>query len=86
MINWLAVYALLVEHCGANPDQREDFVRAMEGDCTEYRFIGSLGFGGKLYHSRYNRPPLRVSCYPEDENPARITSIERANAALGGLS
>jgi hypothetical protein len=75
-----AVYDVLVRECGANEWSRTDFVYEFVSpgcDCTEWRFQGELGFGGKFYPRE-----MRVSCYPEDETPKRRTMVERANAAL----
>jgi len=43
--------------------------------CTEWRFQGSLGFGGKF---RY--PRMSVDCYPEDETPARLPDAPNPSA------
>lgn len=80
-----AVYDVLVECCGANehPDDREQFVGThLTGDgCTEYRFCGALGFGGKFR----SQGQWRVDCYGEDSTPERRAMIERANEALVAL-
>lgn len=78
-----AVWAHLVDICGADKEGQADFVRAAQekdGDypSLEYRFQGSLGFGGKVY---LDDPP-RVSCYPEDETPARNKQIKSVNDLL----
>lgn len=77
-----AVYDVLVEHADAHPDGREEFVFHLSGGCTEFRFMGSLGFGGKLYVERRG---WRVSCYPEDMTPTRAEAIRVTNAALEAL-
>lgn len=77
------VWAILVEECGADRTEpaRLDFERHWP-DCREYRFMGSLGFGGKVWApSTYRRAPY-VSCYSEDETPERRSAIQRANARL----
>jgi hypothetical protein len=84
-IYWSKVYDALVKHVGARDgsDSRRSFVWSFsEGDCQEYRFQGSLGFGGKCYRGG-NAP--RVYCYPEDLTAERSAAILRVNAALAAL-
>jgi hypothetical protein len=78
-----AIYDILVKHAGARESSmRDGFVwHHAENDCTEFRFMGSLGFGGK-YYSRENR----VDCYSEDETPERRVAIGRTNAALAEVA
>lgn len=81
------IYDALIEHAGCykpvkgrRDPYRGAFVRdATEGFWTEYRFQGSLGFGGKVWnrHDRWD-----VNCYHEDETPARTAAIEATNEAL----
>jgi hypothetical protein len=66
------VYDLLVSIGGASEDETFDFIYhhcESEFGCSEWRFRGKLGFGGK-YRSTWNG----VTYYPEDETPemARI--------------
>src|SRR5688572_1078314 len=79
---------IVSEECGARYQgsdvwdrrDREAFVRYfVEPGFHEWRFIGALGFGGKLY---LNCGRLRVSCYSEDRTPQRDAMIERANERL----
>lgn len=74
------IYDVLVELCGApeGQDRRTDFARHWP-ECVEYRFMGNLGFGGKVY---WTGGRLYVDCYREDYTPARHDVIEAANAAL----
>ena len=74
-----AVYAVLVEECGAPVISFDDFVSVFTGTSPtqEWRFCGDLGFGGKFRH-----PEMRVNCYPEDETPVRLAVIQQANARL----
>lgn len=79
-----AVYALLVKHAGArdSEDARESFVLAftqVEYPCGEYRFQGSLGFGGKFYRDIFGH---RIGCYHEDETPERAMAIRVVNGLL----
>lgn len=76
------VYDILIEECGAPVNGRISFVHNHSEDFREYRFQGSLGFGGKLYGDHRK---LWVSCYREDETPERLAMIERANKRLEGL-
>ena len=75
------VYDLLVRECGAVEDEsnRAQFAAFWKSNGTEYRFIGSLGFGGKFWRTNGS---WYVNCYREDETPARLRAIELANIAL----
>ncbi|HEU5108820.1 MAG TPA: hypothetical protein VFT95_09710, partial [Micromonosporaceae bacterium] len=80
-----AVWDVLVERAGASEAGREDFVAVQtRGGCDEYRFIGSLGFGGKFWTAT-NTSSWYVTCYREDETAARRSAIGVTNAALDGL-
>lgn len=77
------VFDLLVSIGGANESQRDDFVfhhARCSPPCTEYRFQGKLGFGGK-YLSSLNK----VCCYSEDLTKKRLEIIDRLNAELRNL-
>lgn len=78
------VYDTLVQIGGAEPCWMSSFMMAHTGKdipkCDEWRFQGSLGFGGK-YRSKTNK----VDCYPEDETPQRLDVIKRLNKALEEL-
>lgn len=79
------VYDILVARAGAREDSRDEFVRYLTEDCRwghEYRFIGSLGMGGKLHH---NHGSLNISCYHEDETDERREIIETVNGLLETL-
>jgi len=54
------VYDILVTSCGAPEPDRESFVFDQTGDspAREWRFQGTLGFGGKFWGDTFN-----VSCY-----------------------
>lgn len=77
------IFELLVTNAGARESMRDEFVYHLTHGCKEFRFQGSLGFGGKLYVEPRG---LRVSCYREDETPERNETIEKTNAALAALS
>lgn len=81
------VWQILVEECGAQPitgsvcDHFWEF-RFHWPRCREFRFMGKLGFGGKIWDTG---TAWRVSCYPENRTPERDAMIERANARLADL-
>jgi len=77
------IYGLLVSIGGAIETDRYNFIyhhTESKYVCSEWRFCGKLGFGGK-YRSGYNR----VDCYREDETPERIKIIEELNKELSKL-
>lgn len=75
------IYEVLVTLGGASPDMRESFLNNhLDDNCTEWRFGGHLGFGGK-YRSRKNA----VDCYPEDRTRERDALIGQINAALAQI-
>lgn len=79
-----AIYDVLVREAGANESDRLSFVvyvTSSERWPLEFRFMGSLGFGGKFWLTRHD-PMYYVNCYREDETPERLATIERTNAAL----
>lgn len=75
-----AVYDVLMAHAGARESWRSDFIHVVTKGGSEYRFQGSLGFGGK-----YRQKTNKVDCYQEDETPERLATIEATNAALAQL-
>jgi hypothetical protein len=77
------IWDILVEVCGADEGGRDQFLALQTSDnaAREFRFIGDLGFGGKVWFSGAGNVE-RVSCYPEDSNLAREAMIEKANEAL----
>lgn len=79
------VWTVLVDECGADPDGLSDFL-AHWPECHEYRFIGSLGFGGKVWADRfYDGWRLSVTCYSEDKTPERERAIGRAQSRLTAI-
>ena len=86
---WLEiVWDILERTCGAMPGMRDEFVSTAtryikDGKSLEFRFQGDLGFGGKIWIEE--RRPIRVSCYPEDENPERVRKMAVANRWLKEL-
>lgn len=86
-----AVYDILVAETGARPGEREkwSFVRYATAIAewnhifVEWRFCGSLGFGGKFRFDGFEVP--NVNCYREHETPERLAIIERANERLAAL-
>lgn len=82
-----AVWDILVEKAGANTDPdsahgRNIFVAYLTEPVPcghEFRFMGSLAFGGKLHH---NGGRVYVSYYPEDRNEVRDAIVADVNARL----
>lgn len=78
---WLhRVFNILVDTCGAPEGIRADFLYHFP-ECREFRFMGDLGSGGKVWAEE----PLRVSCYAGDRTPARVEMIARAEQRLDSL-
>lgn len=75
-----AVYTALVKGAGAREEDRAEFVFHICRGVSEYRFIGSLGHGGKFWPETW-----RVSCYQEDETSERVAAIRRTNLELSRL-
>ena len=79
------IYNILVNLGGASEDMRDSFVYHHIDDktdknheiCTEWRFMGKLGYGGK-YRSRYNT----VDCYKEDETKTTLKLVNEINELL----
>ncbi len=77
------IYNLLVSIGGADESERDDFIYhhcTSEYECTEWRFCGNLGFGGK-YRSVWNG----VSYYPEDETLKHIEIRDKLNFELKNI-
>ena len=81
-----AVYDILIAHAGATEHDREDFVDHQTGTNppTEYRFQGSLGFGGKFWREGWDRR-WYVTAYREHLTTGRQAAIDKTNAALKAL-
>ena len=58
------------------------FVNSLMRGTQEYRFGGSLGFGGKFYKDTWR---VYVSCYPEDRTPERDQVVKEVNKLLEDL-
>jgi hypothetical protein len=78
------IYDLLIEIGGASVDERTGFIyhhcESTYG-CSEWRFRGKLGCGGK-YRSRWNG----VTYYPESETPKMKSIRDRLNIELSRLN
>lgn len=77
-----AVYNALVQYAGASEHARPDFVfHQTDRHCPEYRFMGSLGLGGKFWNANGR---WYVSAYPEDiaRWPDITEMVNTTNAAL----
>lgn len=79
-------FDILVEHAGAVDGdwQRESFVRSYTTEplTTEWRFQGTLGFGGKFWR---NGGHYYVTYYPEDRTAEREEAVKKVNALLREL-
>lgn len=78
-------YDVLVEECDASERERHRFVHYLTNTghgYKEWRFSGSLGFGGKFW---LYPDSCRVSCYVEDQTPERLRIISRANDILAAV-
>lgn len=87
---WNAVYSILVEHVGARKgkddggrDGRTEFVNYFTNrDDGEFRFMGSLGMGGKCY---MQAGEVWVDCYSEDRTVKRTADVDNANREIRAL-
>lgn len=82
-----SIYGILIYCCGASEEDRDQFIRYVliwdENRALEWRFQGSLGFGGKIW--LYNSDVPYVNYYPEDKTEARDLAVKKANAELVAL-
>jgi hypothetical protein len=76
------VFNILVAEAGANENIRDQFACWWNTKGSEFRFQGSLGFGGKFWR---NYEHWYINCYPEDESPQRLAVIEKVNNLLKEL-
>ncbi len=84
------VYDVLVNCAGApnSESSRNHFISCWKHDWSEWRFGGSLGFGGKIWRERRyftNEgyiPHLRVSCRSENDSTERTKVIEATSVEL----
>lgn len=82
-----AAYTVLVKEVGAVDDalERQSFIWSVTDDThptSEYRFGGSIGFGGKFRNNGNRNDTPHVDCYREEESPEVNAAIERANLTL----
>lgn len=78
------IYDILVSEAGARESERNDFIYHHCTDkygCSEWRFQGKLGFGGK-YRSTWNG----VTYYPEDETSEMVEIKNKVNELLKNIS
>lgn len=75
------IWAILHKTCHARETMPDDFPFHWP-DCREYRFMGALGFGGKVwaYDERWY-----VNYYPEDKRADRDEMAAQANEQLATL-
>ena len=80
------LWTILVEEAGAYDTVADRYSFATHfPQCREYRFMGKLGFGGKVWMNANHDGDPYVNCYPEDMNPERREIIERTNKRLAEL-
>ena len=85
-----AAYDILVRLAGASEqrDARDEFVYHVAHayrPAIEFRFGGSLGWGGKFRNNGNCNDTPHVDCYREHETPERAAAIASVNAALAAL-
>jgi hypothetical protein len=85
-----AAYDILVRLAGASDhrDARDEFVYHVAHvyrPATEFRFGGSLGWGGKFRNNGNCNDTPHVTCYREHETPERVAAIVNVNTALAAL-
>lgn len=76
------IYDILIL-IGASEEDKRDFIHNhlnVKYPCTEWRFMGCLGWGGK-----YRITSNSVDCYKEDLTPIREIIIKLTNFTLGLL-
>lgn len=82
-IGMATLYQILIEHAGAPASGVASFITAQlqgEQPCPEYRFQGTLGFGGKLYYDRARG--FTATCYSEDLTEERKGILAATNRVL----
>lgn len=87
-----AIQKIIADECGYVAGECDDFRRSIttegkpdEKIVHEFRFCGSLGFGGKFYNNGNNDNTPYVGCYPQDETQERKAKIARANERIAQL-
>lgn len=69
-------------NAGASSSNRNEFILTVQEErFSEFRFIGSLGFGGKFWSNN----GFYITCYSEDENSERKLIIKNVNQQLKSL-
>lgn len=76
------IYDILIEHCGAHPNDKGSFIYNQREGCTEWRFSGKLGFGGKFWNTN---DEFYINCYNEDKDKKKDEIIEKTNELLKPL-
>ena len=86
---WGRVYDVLVQEAKAAEDYRERFLDYMTEELPsrgrtngEWRFMGCLGFGGKLY---WDGRRASINKYPEDRSDEDVVLIKRVNDMLRAI-
>lgn len=73
---WVKVWNILETHCDCQYS-KNSFL-SLQGDFTEFRFQGNLGFGGKVW----NNYGVYVNYYHEDMTPERDCIVNVTNKEL----
>jgi hypothetical protein len=83
------VYGVLIEKAGAPPSYSDSFLPFAADwwnnnfwSTKEFRFMGKLGMGGKIW---LDPEGYRVSCYSEDRTPEREKILKDVNSDLMAL-
>lgn len=86
---WGRVWDVLVQEAKANEHDRERFLHYMTEELparghtnAEWRFMGCLGFGGKLY---WDGRRAWINNYPEDRSAEDAALIKRVNDMLRAI-
>lgn len=77
------IWSVLVDLAGAHEDERDAFVRYLTTPNEhghEWRFIGRMGFGGKLHYNDFRG--AQIDCYPEDRSEERDAIANAVNERL----
>ena len=77
------VYDILVAEAGATADMKEHFLYVMCEDkypCSEFRFCGHFGFGGKYWSDR------NAITYYQENHTKKLDKLEaKVNKLLGEI-
>jgi len=69
---------------GAHQSEKDAFM-ANWPRCTEFRFQGEFGFGGKVWAPRTDYGFVKVTMYGEDSTSTRKARLEELNGLLATI-